>query len=274
MLDIALKTPGNRIRFGSEFCMYAIPSIENLEKAYNLTKDLGKEFVYVTPRLSDNAMDIILDQLDFLNESGGCDVVVNDLGTIYSMKDLRLLNIFLGRQLVYTPSRCPWEEITENPVNFFTKRKVKKIFYQTALNYEPTILFYKELGILGSDIDWIPELFPSLKFLTQNNLQLSIHLHSVPIAITRKCHMARFLGEKDLDKCSRPCFKTAYSMRNKTLNSVFYLHGNTVFSYIDPEKRLIKKLDRMGISDLVVTMNPLTRITTKSKVDELIENLS
>ena len=171
LLKEALVTSCQKVRFGSEFCMYAIPTDEDLKHAYNLIKDAGKDFVYVTPRLADSAMDKIRRHLILLNDLGGATVVANDLGTILVLREYQALKLHLGRQLVYTPSRCPWKTITEHTVSIFTNRKVKEIFYQTALNYEPTITFFKELGAVGADVDWIPELFPSLGLLSRIDVE-------------------------------------------------------------------------------------------------------
>ena len=258
MLKEAIAGDSQRVRFGSEFCMYALPTIDVLETAYNLTSDAGKEFVYVTPRLAEGTMNSIRKHLKLLNDLGKATVVANDLGTIQTLKELSQMKLYLGRQLVYTPSRCPWKEITEHTVSIFTKRKVKQIFYQTALNYKPTIEFYKGLGAVGADVDWIPELFPAFNFLIKNKLNLSVHLHSIPVAITRKCHMARFLGEKDLEKCSRPCYIKAYKMNNQTLDKEMVLCGNTVFKLIEPKKKMTQELVKHGITEIVFTMGPLT----------------
>jgi hypothetical protein len=273
LLKEALASEGRKMRFGSEFCMYALPSTSALEMAYTSTRDADKEFAYVTPRLADAYMDKIREHLSLLDDLGGATVVVNDLGTLSVLREFLSLTPYLGRQLVYTPSRCPWKEITEHPVSYFTKRKVKRIFYQTSLNYEPTLEFFKGLGVVGADVDWIPEIFNNLKPLTQRDLQVSVHLYSVPVAITRKCHTARFLGEKDLDQCSRPCYTKAYSMDNELLGVEMYLHGNAVFKLNDPDRRTVNQLARLGVGELVLTMSPLSRVTSHKEFDGLLQSL-
>ena len=273
LLKEALASESQRMRFGSEFCMYALPSTSALETAYTSTRDAGKEFTYVTPRLADGYMDRIREHLGLLGDLGGSTVVVNDLGTLSMLREFPSLRPYLGRQLVYTPSRCPWEEITEHPVSYFTKRKIKKIFYQTSLNYEPTLEFFKGVGIVGADVDWIPEIFNNLKPLTKRDLQVSVHLYSVPVAITRKCHMARFLGEKSLDQCSRPCYTKAYSMENEELGVDMYLHGNTVFKLVDPDRRTVNQLARRGVGELVLTMSPLSRVSSKAELEGALKSL-
>jgi hypothetical protein len=273
LLREALASESRKMRFGSEFCMYALPSPSALETAYTSTRDAGKEFAYVTPRLADDYMDKIREHLSLLDDLGGATVVVNDLGTLSILRKYHSLTPYLGRQLVYTPSRCPWKEITEHQVSYFTKRKVKKIFYQTSLNYEPTLDFFKGLGVVGADVDWIPEIFNNLKSLTRRNLQVSVHLYSVPVAITRKCHTARFLGEKSLDHCSRPCYTKAYSMENEELGVDMYLHGNTVFKLADPDRKTMNQLARRGVGEFVLTMSPLSRVGSHAELESALQSL-
>ena len=238
-----------------------------------MTKEAEKKFVYVTPRLADDPMDLVKKQLQFLDELGETTVIVNDLGALNYVEELSNIKPHLGRQLVYTPSRCPWDEITEHQVNFFTKRKVEKIFYQTALNYEPTINFFKDLKVVGADVDWIPKLFSNLRYISHNNLNVSVHLLSIPVAITRKCHMARFLGEKDFDRCSRPCYSKAYFMNNPTLEKKLYVHGNTIYRLEEPNPKTMESLKKSGVSELVLSMGPLSKMTSQSSLDEVIQKI-
>jgi hypothetical protein len=53
LLDEAIHSKCDIIRFGSEYCMYAIPNSESLKKAYESAISSGKSFVYVTPRLAE-----------------------------------------------------------------------------------------------------------------------------------------------------------------------------------------------------------------------------
>ena len=273
LLKEALASDTKCIRFGSEFCMYALPTGDGVERAYNLTRDAGKEFAYVTPRLAEGAMDTIREHLELLNDLGEATVVANDLGTISAMRGLPSLKAVLGRQLVYTPSRCPWNQITEQSVNIFTKRRVGQIFYQTALNYVPTIEFYKGLGAIGADVDWIPELFPNLNFIIKNGLPISVHMPAIPAAMNRTCHLARFLGEEDLDRCSRPCYTKAYSMENEYLGVDMVLEGNTVYQLTEPDRKTVQQLARRGINELVLTMSPITGVRTREQIDSLVQRV-
>ena len=273
LLEEALATTCQTVRFGSEFCMYALPNKDTLQKAYDLTVKAGKDFVYMTPRLSDGAMSKIREHLHLINDLGGAKIVANDLGTIRVLRGHSSLKLHLGRQLVYTPSRCPWPAITEHQVSIFARRKVKEIFYQTSLNYGPTIEFFKGLEAIGVDVDWIPELFPSLSFITSNKLKVSVNLHSIPVAITRKCHMARFLGEENLDACSRQCYTKAYHIRNELLGTDLYLNGNTVFKLNEPNKKTLSMLPKLGVDEVVLTLSPLTSASLKTELNSFIKSL-
>ncbi len=186
MLKEALESNCDGIRFGSEFCEWKIPSLESLEKAYALTNHKEKDFVYITPHVSDDSFEKIHDHLDFLNGIGKIGVVVNDLGVLNIMEQYPNLRPILGRQLIYMPARYPWKQITEYKVSLKARRKVERIFYKTSLNYEPTIIFFKSFGVQRVDLDWILQCFPNYDFLLKNWLDLSFHLHLVPVTITRR----------------------------------------------------------------------------------------
>jgi len=269
----ASRSACQRIRFGSEFCMYNLPTIEEIKTAHKITTDAVKEFVYVTPRLADSAMDKVRQQLILLNNLGSNTVVANDLGTLRIIRRLPNLKPHLGRQLVYTPSRCPWKQITEQSVNILAKKKLEQIFYQTNLNYEPTINFFKDMGVVGVDVDWIPQLFKNLSLLQQNQLKVSVHLQTIPVAITRKCHTARFHGEGDLEHCSKRCGKDAYSMENDILKTSLLLHGNVVFRNMEPKRTDVRELAQSGVTELVITMSPITTILSKAQLDDLIQHI-
>ena len=174
---------------------------------------------------------------------------------------------------MFIPARCPWEEITEREVGFLTRRKVENIFYQTSLNYKPTIKFFKSLGVNGADVDWIPDCFRNFNFLVKNGIQLSLHLNHIPITITRKCHTARFLGEDRPENCSKPCYERTFTLKNEILGVEFVLQGNTVFRKVKPTKNEVKQISRK-VRELVITMNPYTKIESQESIKPLLQELN
>lgn len=272
LLKEAVESNCDKVRFGSEFCECKVPSLKALKEAYALTNRKGKDFIYVTPRVSNGGLEKIREQLTFL-DGEATSVVVNDFGVLNILGQYSNLRPHLGRQLIHIPARCPWKRITEYEVGFLRRRKVEKIFYRTSLNYVPTIRFFRSYGVQGVDVDWIPRCFPYFNLLVENGLNLSVHSHLVPVTMTRRCHTARFLGEESLESCSKPCYKRAFLLKHDILGVELFLHGNVVFRFTQPSRKEVKQLHRSKVSEFVITMNPVTKIENKQEVDAFIQNL-
>jgi len=279
MLEEAIDSSCDRIRFGSEFCDAKMPSLSVLEKAFALTEGAEKDFAYVTPRVSESTLGEIHEQLNFLNKKRKIGVVVNDFGILSILKRCHGLTPHLGRQMIHVPARCPWlkteiKDVVFSPLRTISRTKLVRsgedIYSQTNLNYEPTIRFFKDLGVKGVDLDWIPKCFPHYDFIANNGLDLSLHLHLVPVTITRKCHTARFLGEKSPQTCSKPCKTRAFLLERKEFNLQLFLHGNTVFSLVNPSRKDLERSLRINVAEFVITMNPVTKILGREKIDSLI----
>jgi len=262
LLKVALDSNCDTVRFGSEFCELKIPRLKLLKKAYKLTTDRGKELDFVTPRLSDSGLQMIKEHLDFLNGNGEVNVIFNDLGLLNLLHRYSNLKPHMGRQLVYVPARCPWPEISVGDYfsRWMSRRRLAKIFYQTSLNYGPTIQFFQKYGVKNVDVDWIPKCFPHYNYMIENGLNLSLHLYLVPVTLTRKCHMARLLGEKKPEECSKPCKTQAFVLRHNELGIKLFLWGNVVLKMIEPSKRGFKMISRIGVSELVTPLNPVIKV--------------
>ena len=253
--------------------MYDLPTEKTLIKAFNIASDVGKDFTYITPRVSDSALRTLVRHFSVLNGLGEMEVVVNDLGVLDALKKFPNLNPYLGRQLVYIPARCPWPQITEHPASIFVRYKVKQIFYRTALNYEPTIRFYREMGVQAADVDWIPQSFKHYKELVKNEIRLSIHSHLIPVTVTRRCHTARFLHEPEPMKCSLPCLKRVFGLRQESLGTSFFMNGNVVFRYVKPRQDDLRKIERIKDIEIVVPIERLLEVVTDQSLERTIRGL-
>lgn len=273
MLKESVQSNCDRVRFGAEFCELKMPSLNQLKEAYSLVTSKGKEFVYVTPFFSDSGLKKILEHLTFLNDMGKIDIVVNDLGTLNLLKNYPNLKPCLGRQLVFTPARCPWPQITERKIDSSAKSYVEELFYQTSLNYMPTIRFYKKRGVDGVDVDWIPKCFPNYELLVKNGFKLSVHPYLTPVTITRRCHTARFIGEKSIEECSRPCTRKAFSLKHDLLDLDLALYGNAIFQIKKVTEEEAKSLCNLAVAELVISINPLTKIQNLEAINSKIREL-
>jgi len=275
MLEEITKSGCDKVRFGSDFCEWKIPSPELLREAYRLTRKIGVEFSYVTPRLSSKSLEIVREELAFLDSNGDVDVVINDLGLFNILGSYPNLRPHLGRRLVFMSARCPWlQDALRFRVGFFERKKLEEIYYQTSLNYLPTIRFYQKYGIKGADVDWIPRCFPYLDFLMKNGLSVSVHLQLAPVTVTRRCHTARFLGEKDPWLCSKPCNAKAFLLRQPTLKLELYLYGNAIFRLIQPSLEDAKKLRKQGVEEFIVAVNPVTKMESRQEMEAFIQSLT
>ena len=293
----ALSSRCNSVRLGSEFCEYLLPSLGELEEAYELAHQAGKEFTYVTPRLSNAGIEKLREQLAFLHvgvglrarpegeihvgaglrarPQGEISVVFNDLGALNILGCYPNLRPHLGRHMLLVPARSLWVEQHMQRKDLSSQRRqwLRSLFSSTSLNYRATIELYRSYGCQRADIDWLPRIFPSLAFLVENGLRLSVHLHLVPVTFTRKCHMARFLGEASPEECSKPCLDRAFLLRNEAFGLQLYLHGNAAFRLVQPSPKDVPDLEKHGVTELVLTMNPLTRIDSAERIDNAISDL-
>jgi len=271
-LDRVSQVECHRIRFGSEFCEWKTPNLDELRKAHTTVMDSGRSFTYITSRVSNLSLNKIDEQLAFLDGEGNSDVVVNDLGVLDLVAKHSNLRSCLGRQLVSMPARCPWQRITPTEVGFLAKRRVEKIFHQTGLNYPLTTRFFQDLGVKNVDVDWIPSCFPYFEQLITQGFNLSVHLYHVLVAATRKCHTARFLGEAEPEECSRPCRDRSFRLKQRALGVEFYLKGNAIFRYIEPTERDFKRLNRKEV-ELVLSIDPTTKLDSPKRINGFINDL-
>lgn len=274
ILEELVERGCNDIRFGPEFCEWKIPDLEALKKVYRLADEKGVRVTYITPLVSNRGLERIRSHLEFLDGEGEIKVVVNDIGVLNILERHNNLKPHLGRLRVFIPGRCPWPQITPGPdIGFFEKRRMEKIFYQTSLNYEPTVRFFQSHGIKGIDVDWIPNCFPNFDYLIKKGLSLSVHAYLVPITVSKRCHTARFCGEGKLDRCSKPCDTKAFQLIQKKLKAEFYLNGNAVYRLIRPTKKDVRTLEKKA-DEIIIPVNPVLKIKNRYNLDPEIRLFS
>jgi hypothetical protein len=275
LLTQAMASHCSAVRLGSEFCEILLPTGDELEEAVELAQRAGKEFAYVTPRLSNAGIEGVEEQLALLNDGGETHVVFNDLGVLNLLGAYPNLHPHLGRHLLLVPARSPWveQQVRREDLSSRSRAWIRTLYSSTSLGYRATIELYGSHGCRGADVDWLPRVFPSLAFLVENGLHLSVHLHLVPATLTRKCHTARFLGEEDPESCSQPCLDRAFLLRNEAFGLELYLHGNAAFRLVEPDAEGVAALEQAGVSELVLTMNPVTGIDSTEKIDSTLTEL-
>jgi hypothetical protein len=274
-LGEALASRCDGVRFGMEFCEWKIPSLDALKRAHDEVADAGKAFTYVVPLLSNEGIEKTREHLAFLGDYEGVEVVIGDIGILNLLEKYDGLRFRLGRPRVYIPGRNPWDQITRMPnPSFFARRKVEKIFYQTNLNYGRALEYYRGLGVMGADVEWIPKSFPHYKKIMKNGFSLAVHTCAVPVAVTMRCHTARFLGEAEPSLCTKPCLSRAFNIHQKELEKSFVLHGNVVFRLAESTWNDVRRLKEIGVDEIVLPMSPVSQLRTTEDLDETVSTLS
>ena len=150
------------------------------------------------------------------------------------------------------------------------KQRLENAFSSTSLNFETTLEFYWNKGVRRLDIDWLPRILPSLRHLIKYGYSISIHLDSFPISVARRCHTARFLGEKNPSKCSKQCTKQAFLLKYDSYDLELMLQGNAVFQMVQLHQNDSSDLEKVGVTEFVVTINPLSGLDTKEEIDNML----
>lgn len=279
LLRGALGSKCHAVRFGSEFCEQLLPSREELEEAYEMARLADRAFTFVTPRLSNAGIETLRELLPLLDRMQEVSVVVNDFGALRLMERYPGLYLRLGRHLITVPARSPWVDTHMTAAEDSLSGQgdwLRDLYATTSVNYEGTMALYRQLGCQGVDLDWIPRIFPALSSLVHHGFRLAIHLYLVPVAFTRKCHTARFLGDKSTRSCSKPCLQKALALENEVLTEAgqqFLLSGNAVFRRVEPSSKDVALLEGIGVCEAVLMMNPLTRIDSADEITDVMLRL-
>lgn len=275
-LKEALKSKCQSIRYGSEYCANKLPSLAELKEAYQLTSEVDKEFVYLTPRANNQTMETLATHLDFLSQVAQKEikVTINDIGLLELVKNANLPCI-LGRQLIAIPARCrpKMSDILKKEEGAMVGFVANKIFTKTNLDYDPTVEFFKVQGISHIEIDWLPECFGELAKLVKNGILISVHSHLSVVTCTRECHTARFLGLADQKPCSHPCFNKVFVLQQKLLGDL-YLKGNIVCTLEEPQSKNLNTLKKVKAAEIVLNMSILTKLTNTQEINNAISKYS
>lgn len=275
MLDVALDSECDGVRFGSEFCEYLLPAPALLVRACETALDKGKAFTYVTPRASNAGIGRLADDLSILSKHEPVAVTANDYGLLHMLKEYPGLSARLGRLLMRIPARSPW-------VDYYVKsedeasdrgRWIRELYSSTSLNFAPTIGMYSDSGCTCAEVDWLPRVAPALGWLASTGLHLAVHLDVVPVTFTRKCHTARFLGEQSPETCSRPCLDGAFYLTNEGFRSIgrdLYLQGNAVLMRTDPKPADIEALGQQEVEEVILHLGAVTGLDTVSKINSRV----
>ncbi len=253
-LPEAISCNCSEIRIGSEFCENKILPTQILLPALGKVASAGKKVSLIYPRISAAKIGAIREQLDELAaRTQELDIVANDMGIVSYIvaKNLHNLHVALGRQLIASPKRAkpPMPKIMGKE-NLLSKFVDRRLFDTTNLNYGLTIEYLKKLGVAGMEFDYLPDTFEQLNLFARKGFRVGVHLGNAFVALTRKCHTARYFGQP-YNSCGRRCATERLCLDNEVVGKLF-LHGNVLLDYRAVEKTDLAKLkDRKKMNFVV-----------------------
>ena len=280
-LRAALKSQCDSIRYGADLCEFKLINDAQLREFINHLNETDKDFGYVCPRLPQQLFPIVERHLKLINAETQrpVKIIANDWGVVNQIIDGKYPNLipYLGRQLIAIPHRGkPSMAELMGGESWFRRMAVEKVgglvFDKTNLHFKATLKFLRDNGVAGADIDWVPQTFGEMKSIVKNNLQFSVHLGLVIVAVVRRCHTARYFDEPIPEQCSMPCFKTAFSLKHEVFGEL-HMDGNTIFAMNDPTKNEYQQLKDSKPSELVLTMGSMTKIHTTDDIDKRIAQI-
>ncbi|HEY7915304.1 MAG TPA: hypothetical protein VIG62_25575 [Blastocatellia bacterium] len=280
-LNQALRSDCDAIRYGADLCEFKLPNDVQIREFVRHLNDTDKEMSYVCPRVPQQDFATLERHLSVISEqtTRPVRVIANDWGVLNQIIDKRYPRLvpYLGRQLVAIPGRGrPSMADLMGGENLFRRIAVKKVgglvFNKTNLHFKATLKFLLENGVEGADIDWVPQSFKEMKDIVKAGLQFSVHLGLVIVAVVRRCHTARYFNEPIPERCSMPCFKTAFLLNHELFGNL-YMDGNTIFAKTEPTQKEMQQLYSCDPAELVVTMGAMTKINTAEDINAQIQRI-
>jgi len=169
----ALADSVDRLYFGCEFCDECMPALAETKKAKKAAEALGKGFTLVTPMASEAG----IKKIKKLAEVSGGEVVVNDIGALWMLRNIKGIRMIAGRALVRQKS-----DPRLASVNSAARRSY---FAKTALHNSEYAKLLKEFGIERAEMD-----MPAAGAVAAKGFETSVYMPYVFLTVSGDCHGA------------------------------------------------------------------------------------
>ncbi|MBN1869429.1 MAG: hypothetical protein JW847_02480 [Candidatus Omnitrophica bacterium] len=251
-----------RVYWGVEFCQNLIPSLEDTQKALELTRRAGMGFTLVCPFVTESGIKRLDRILAWLKrERVCCEVVVNDWGVLELLNTdyKKRFEIALGRLLVRQQRDPAMKRVLEKQPPIGVKGKDGKIHivvhrvpaekYQIGvkssyINSRANQRILSEFGIERVELNNL------VQGVDLNGLKWKKSLYTpyVHISTTRFCPMdSKEQRTYRINVCKKECQKYYDILRNRALPKIIYKRGNTTFYKNSVNNRMALKagIDRI-----------------------------
>lgn len=253
-----------RLYFGSEFCQYRITPLEDVQAAYELSKEKGYHFTYVTPYVPETGLNKLRPILTWLHDQEDADaieVVVNDWGICFAIaRKFPKLQISVGRllnKMIRDPRVAHLYDEEEAP------KRAKSVFMNTSLDTPYFTQFLRRMNVQRIELDSFIQ--PVEKAQDSYGVPASLYIGYGVIATGRSCLVGtlhkpseeKFLGDI---QCKQQCMHYVAKMDN-TREQLGQLpvntlqKGNTAF-YEQTETLLkegLEEAQNMGVNRLIIS---------------------
>lgn len=232
----------SRVYFGTEFCQFLLPSLNEMEKAFTFILDRKLKVSFVTPIVTDYGVKRLTILLDYISKHyKETEIIFNDWGVLQLIKEQYPdLQCVAGR-LIDKTLRDP--RLSHNDYqNIFNEDGLKYLQHPsiTSASYQRHL---ENNGITRVELDLLPQ---GIDIAQRLPFSLSVYIPFGHVTTGRQC-MMRMLSlpeqEKFIlnDKCSRGCKKYVQLMKKKqgtfigdlnelsTYTVELFRKGNTVF---------------------------------------------
>ncbi len=210
------------IGIGDEGCLYRMPDVKSLKEIIEAAIKKNIRPRLVTPRVAQRGLKKVINMMEMLSHyDGRIDIIVNDLGVLELCREMVPdTDIYFGRQIARSIFDCPWYDFILKGEKQNIIDDLSRHSYDQQAKYK----LLKTLRVKGIEINFASEITVSLKRITANGFNISIHLESNLLTAGRECVTARHLGLRPME-CSAQC-KREYEIewdgiwQSPTLNDV------------------------------------------------------
>lgn len=280
-LERALRYECSIISMGSDSCPYCLPSIDDIDEAYDKVAKAGREFKLVTPVIFQKHWSMFLEYLDqVVKKFPNLRLVINDYGVLNYLNGIGydMKNVSVGHVLSYIYEECPWFSYLLDGEGDFLKNSEEITVFDTPGN----LSVLKEFGIGEVETCLMPFAITSFYGFWKTGFKVNAMVDMIPFTYGRACHGARYYEKTVGNDCFEVCdriTKLRYSHRwifqekhmekikDDTYDRISIMHsyGNVIYS----------KTNYIGTVEDINKTDAITidiRHYTDEQLDALISN--
>jgi len=182
---------------GHEACPHQLYKADEILGAFYKFKSKGINVKFQAPLSYEKHFENVFDTVKkVVNENEGIEIVVNDFGMLYAIRERGLLEKckpVIGHGISYSYENCPWHE----HILQLEKEEIQEHLLCHNLNSRENMEILNEFGVKQIEIDILDKMENSYKSFKENGFALNGNMDFIIVSIARACHVARFYGREN-----------------------------------------------------------------------------